>query len=194
MLHHLRVRVVLEAEVSGERTTFIISPGIHKLAIDSKRIVRSDAGQLVIIPFTDRLERQCHGAAKRIKGSRAVLRVSRFGFANLKFVAAPHRYPGIIARLRETEKEARIGVLTFLPPFAPQHKIGKYPVRVPPEAHAAVTGCDALLQREAAGARLRPAIGWTLAEQRRKAAFVLRLSWDVLEQFRRNRVYGSRFK
>src|SRR2546422_3393789 len=60
MTNSLFVRIVLQADVAGERSLLVVSPGVHELAVEAERVVRADAGQFITVPFAPRLDRHFH--------------------------------------------------------------------------------------------------------------------------------------
>src|SRR5436853_7442592 len=105
-------------------------------------------------------------------------------------MASTHRYPGIIPGRGKAEENAGIGLLTGLAPFTAQNEVRKCPVRVPPEAHAANAGGNAVFQGEVARPALGPSIGCRLAEKWLEPCLILRFGWNILSQVGGNRVNG----
>src|SRR5688500_15631250 len=156
MLHRVFVGIILKSNITRQRTSLVIRPGVYQLAVDSQRIIFADTRQLVTVPIANFFKRQFDRSMKGIKRTRAF--ASRFGFADFKLMALSDRDHRIISRIGKSHEDARIGIFAGLAPLSAQYEIGVGAVGVPPKSHSALTGGDAILHFKTSGTALRPAV------------------------------------
>src|SRR5687767_13514752 len=124
MLHGIGIRIILQADVAGERAIFVVGPGVDEFAIDAQRVAFADAGEFVGIPFANRLERKFDGTGKWIKRAGSVGEAFFwFGVADFEFVALADCNVRIVAGIWEAKENSRVRIFAGLAPLAAQNEI-----------------------------------------------------------------------
>src|SRR5687767_673718 len=115
MLHGIGIRIILQADVAGEWAICIVGPGVDQLAIDAQRVAFADAGQLVGIPFANRLEWKFDGTGEWIKRAGGVGGAFFwFGVADFEFVALADCDVRIVAGIWEAKENSRVRIFAGL--------------------------------------------------------------------------------
>ena len=148
--------VVLEPDETVGSARLGILPAGHNLIIDAHQVFLSVASNLKGVPLAYRFGIGFCGGGKGVDGPGAPSGVFGGRVANFHLVPLVHGHPGILPWIREPQKHPRIGNVLLLHEFAAKDEVGELPPRIPPQAHAAFAGRDAVGDHEPPGTALLP--------------------------------------